>query len=161
MSKLKIREIKKEELFLLQDFLYEAIYQKGKESSLPKEVIKEPELNIYIEDFGQEDDNCLVAEINGEVVGAVWSRILSGEIKGFGYIDDHTPELAISLYKKYRNKGIGTKLMENMIRLLKEKGYNQVSLSVQKDNYAVKMYKKFGFEIEEESGGEYIMVCEL
>ena len=161
MRKLKIREIKQKELSLLQDFLYEAIFKKDEKSPLSKKAIKKPELKVYIEDFGQEDDNCLVAEVNDKIVGAVWSRIFKGDIKGFGYIDDQTPELAISLYKGYRNQGIGTKLMKNMIELLKEKGYNQISLSVQKDNYAVKMYEKFGFEVEKELDEEYIMVCEL
>ena len=59
----------------------------------------------------------------------------------YGHIDDNTPSFAISLYEEYRGKGIGTELMKTMLKLLKNKGYKKTSLAVQKDNYAVKMYK--------------------
>ena len=156
-----IREIKPTEIHLLKDFLYEAIFQRDEENLLPKDVINQPELNVFIDNFGKPGDLCLVADIDGKVVGAVWTRILSGEIKGFGNIDDKTPEFAISLYKEFRNKGIGTALMKNMMHLLKERGYRKTSLAVQKDNYAVRMYKAVGFEIVAELEEEYLMVHEL
>ncbi|MDR3261791.1 MAG: GNAT family N-acetyltransferase, partial [Tannerella sp.] len=40
------------------------------------------------------------------------------------FVDDRTPEFAISLFREYRNRGIGTLLMEKMIACLKEKGYH-------------------------------------
>lgn len=156
-----IRKIKPEEIHMLNDFLYEAIFQRDEDNLLPKEIIKQPQLNIFIENFGKPDDFCLVADIDGKVVGAVWTRILSGEVKGFGNVDNKTPEFAISLYKEYRNKGIGTALMQSMIQLLKKHGYQRTSLAVQKDNYAVRMYKAVGFEIVEELEEEYLMVLHL
>lgn len=78
----------------------------------------------------------------------------------YGHVDDDTPSLAIVLYKEYRGKGIGTELMRRMLSLLKEMGYQKVSLSVQKENYAVRMYETVGFRVIEEHGGECIMVCE-
>ena len=79
----------------------------------------------------------------------------------YGHIDNNTPSLAISLYEEYRSKGIGTKLMNEMKKLLKEKGYQKTSLAVQKKNYAVNMYKKVGFKIIDENEEEYIMICDL
>ena len=52
-------------------------------------------------------------------------------------------------------------LMEQMLKKLKMQGYKQVSLSVQKMNYAVHMYLKVGFEIVDENDEEYIMICKL
>lgn len=156
-----IRPLKQSEIYILSDFLYEAIFQKDNAIPLPKEIINKPELNIFIKDFGKPDDYCLVAEVDNKIIGAVWSRVLSGEIKGYGNIDSTTSELAISIYKQYRNKGIGTELMKGILKLLKEKGYKRVSLSVQKDNYAVKMYKAVGFKTFKETEEEYIMVCSL
>ncbi|MFT5512893.1 MAG: ribosomal protein S18 acetylase RimI-like enzyme [Bacteroidia bacterium] len=66
-------------------------------------------------------------------------RILADEIKGFGNVDEKTPEFAISLYKEYRHRGIGTLLTEKMISYLREAGYSQTSLSVQKKNYALNL----------------------
>ena len=104
----------------------------------PKSIIERPELQIYITDFGKADDWCLVAEVKEKIVGAVWVRIMND----YGHIDDKTPSLAISLYEEYRNLGLGTALMKTMLQVLKNKGYKQTSLSVQKANYAVNMYRK-------------------
>ena len=76
-------------------------------------------------------------------------------------IDDTTPSLSISLLKKYRNLGIGTELMKQILLTLKEREYKQVSLSVQKINYAVSMYKKVGFEVVRENEEDYVMFCKL
>ena len=153
----KIREIRKNEYLILSDFLYEAIFIPVGMDKPPKSIIEQPELQVYIEDFGKKDDWCLVAEINGKIVGAVWVRIMND----YGHIDDETPSFAISLYEEYRNMGIGTALMRDMLEFLKNKGYKQTSLSVQKANYAVRMYQKVGFEVIGENEGEYIMVCRL
>ena len=79
----------------------------------------------------------------------------------YGHVDNETPSFAISLLKEYRNYGIGTDLMKQMLMKLRMQGYNQASLAVQKMNYAVSMYKKVGFEIVDENDEEYIMICRL
>ena len=76
-------------------------------------------------------------------------------------MDDQTPSLAISLYKEYRGMGIGTALLKNLMMDLKAAGYERVSLSVQKDNYAVKMYEKAGFTVCAEKKEEYLMAANL
>ena len=115
-------------------------------------------MQVYVERFGElKDDWGLVAEVGGKIVGAVWARIMND----YGHIDDETPSLAISLYKKYRGLGIGTTMMKEILALLKSHGYGRVSLSVQKANYAAKLYLKVGFEIIKENEEEYIMVNNL
>ncbi len=158
MNNLIIREITKNEYKLLEDFLYEAIFiPKGAEKP-EKEIIRNEELQVYVKDFGTDrNDNCLVAEYDNKIVGACWTRIMND----YGHIDNDTPSFAISLYEEYRGKGIGTKLMKAMLKLLKDKGYKKASLSVQKNNYAVKMYKNVGFKIIDENKEEYIMSCDL
>ncbi len=153
-----IRELSEDEYGLLENFLYEAIFVPEGIPAPPKSIVRQPELQIYIKGFGgNKDDLCLVAEADGKVLGAVWVRIM----EDYGHIDDETPSFAISLYKEYRGQGIGTDLMQNMLCVLRQRGYRQASLSVQKANYAVKMYRKLGFEIVRENREEYIMVCRL
>lgn len=161
MNNYIIREMKSNEVGILKDMLYEAIYQPDETNLLSRDVIYQPELSVFIDNWGKADDLCLVAEINGKIIGAVWTRILNGVVKGFGNIDEKTPEFAIALYKEYRNKGIGTSLMRHMLHNLKARGYKQASLSVQKENYAVKMYKNVGFKIIEEHEEEYLMIKNL
>lgn len=79
----------------------------------------------------------------------------------YGHIADDVPSIAISLYKEYRNKGIGTELLKQMLDLLKADGYKSVSLSVQKANYAMKMYRKAGFQLISQDAEEAIMKCIL
>ena len=153
-----IREMKPQEYHLLDDFLYNAIFIPHGIEPPSKRIIENDELQVYVKDFGkQKDDFAMVAEVDGEVVGAVWARIM----KDYGHVDDDTPSLAISLYKEFRGHGIGTDLMRNMLSLLKRNGYKRVSLAVQKANYAIRMYEKVGFVTVGENTEEYIMICEL
>ena len=156
--KITYRKLRPEEYGLLKDFTYEAIFIPEGVEPPAREIIKQPELKIYYEGFGTgRADHCIVADDNGKVVGAAWTRIMND----YGHVDDETPSFAISLYKEYRGQGIGTRMMNEMLALLKEKGYKQASLAVQKANYAVRMYEKVGFKTVDENAEEYIMVCEL
>lgn len=150
----QIREIREDEYPILADFLYEAIFVPEGVDPPPKEIIQQPELQVYIADFGGKDDHCLVAEVDQRIVGAVWVRIM----EDYGHVDEETPSFAISLYKEYRHQGIGTALIRAMLRRLKEKGYQKASLSVQKENYAVRMYRNVGFKTMKENEEEYLMV---
>ena len=153
-----IREIRPEEIPLLDDFLYEAIFIPEGVLPPPRSIILNDDLQVYVKDFGSgPDDHCLVAECEDKVVGVVWVRVM----EDYGHIDDATPSLAISLYEDYRGKGIGTSLLKGMIGLLDEEGYDRVSLSVQKANPALRLYLRCGFEVIEERGEELLMVRRL
>ena len=155
-----IREIRQDEIPLLEDFLYEAIFiPSWYKGELPHDIIyTNPKLYNAIKNFGNKPhDYCLVAEVDYKVVGAVWASIA----EEYGYINDNTPSLSISLYKKYRNVGIGSELLRQMLKYLKSAGYKQVSLGVSKENsHALHIYKKIGFEIigDGDDETEWIMI---
>lgn len=101
----KIREIHESEYHILENFLYKAIFIPEGALAPPKEIINKPELQVYIADFGKKKgDAGLVAEVDHEIVGAVWVRVMND----YGHIDDETPSFAISLYKGYRNYDMQT-----------------------------------------------------
>lgn len=153
-----INELRKEEYKILDTILYKTIFIPEGFPVPPRAIINQPDLEIYIRNFGKyKDDLCLVCEVDNQIVGAVWNRL----INDYGNINDKTPSLAISVLKKYRNSGIGTRLMKQMLIKLKSDGYRQVSLSVAKNNYAFHMYQKLGFEILTENKEDYIMACWL
>ncbi|MDE6337201.1 MAG: GNAT family N-acetyltransferase [Muribaculaceae bacterium] len=154
-SDIVIREIKPDEVSLLTEFLYEAIFQPDNAPKVPRTIIQEPMIWAYVDRFGTKPgDFCFVALINGMIVGAAWSRLGCS----YGKVNDATPELAISLYLEYRNKGIGSRLLASLLNILKENGYDKVSLSVDKTNYAVRMYLKHGFKIVVEREHDYLMI---
>lgn len=153
-----IRNIQPQEIPVLDDFLYEAIFIPQGMVPPPRSIIEQEDLQLYVRGFGESPhDHCLVAECDGKIVGAVWVRVMDD----YGHVDDQTPSLAISLYPDYRGQGIGTQLLRQMLELLRQKGYAQVSLSVQKENYALRMYQKAGFKIMEDRGEELLMLAQL
>lgn len=83
----QIREIRREESAILDNFLYEAIFIREGVEAPPKSIIKQPELQVYVSGFGKKDDCCLVTEVDGEIIGAVWTGIMND----YGYVDDTTP----------------------------------------------------------------------
>ena len=103
-STCRIRKMRSEEYPMLEDFLYEAIFQRDPANRLPRSVVHEPALWIYVDGFGQcPDDHCLCAQVGQVVAGAVWVR----NIAGYGSVDDETPEFAISVLPAYRGQRIG------------------------------------------------------
>ena len=157
-----IHTIKPKHYPLLENFLYYAIFRQPDKKPLPRKTIFNPEIFLYIKNFGNKDDCGVVAELDGKVVGIAWTRI----IPAYGNIDDKTPELAISVLPEYRGQGIGTKLMTDLFDLLQKNGYHRTSLSVQKDNPALNFYKRLGYKITNEKidpveNKDYIMAKKL
>ena len=124
--KYTIREMTAQEYPLLDDFLYEAIFVPEGVDPPSKSIITSPELQVYVKGFGaSKDDFALVAEVENKIIGAVWVRIMND----YGHIDDKTPSLAISLYKKYRGQGIGSSLIKEMLSLLQVHDYKLLLIS--------------------------------
>ncbi|MEH2250915.1 GNAT family N-acetyltransferase [Nostoc sp.] len=101
-----------------------------------------------MKNWGHKDDSGFIAilESSNQPVGAAWLRLLTGENKGYGYVDNRTPELAIVILPQYRNKGIGTQLLTHLLAAAKT-SYPSVSLSTRATNSAVILYKRFGWEV--------------
>lgn len=162
MMDFEVRSMKQEEWPLLEDFLYEAIFvPEGFEGEVPRSVIfEDPKCRAAYLDFGtRPDDRAVVATVGGEVVGACWARTTDE----YGHIDDETPSLSISLYAPYRGRGIGGALMRALLDELRDAGYARASLSVQKENPALRLYERMGFRIVGDGFDEteWLMVCRL
>ena len=158
----KIRRIRADEWPLLEDFLYEAIYvPEGFEGELSRSLMyDDPKCRAAFEGFGTlPDDRAVVAEVAGEVVGACWVRTTDE----YGHIDDETPSFSISLYKQHRGQGLGTAMMRAMLGELRDAGYARASLSVQKENPALRLYERMGFRIVGDGFDktEWLMICQL
>lgn len=154
----QLRLMSPSEYPLLEDFLYEAIFLPEGIEPLPRSIVRHPDLQIYIEGFGtRRGDVAVAAEVDGKIAGAAWARIMND----YGHVDDDTPSLSIALYKEYRRRGIGTALWKYLLERLKEEGYEKASLSVQKANFATKIYRDSGFRVVKENEEDYVMVADL
>ena len=153
-----IRPLRKEEYSLLPDFLYLAIFIPEGIEPPEKSIVLQPELALYYEDFGKEPADCSMCwEEDGQIVGCAWARIM----QDYGHIDEETPSLAVSVTEPYRNKGIGTAMLTALLESLRDHGFRQASLSVQKENPAFHLYQRLGFTVVREIGEEYLMACSL
>lgn len=95
-----------------------------------KEIFKSPDQMIF------------VAQKDEEIIGYVVARFSPGLCTS-GRINE------ILVTKSERGKGIGTKLVERALSLLKKKGVKRVKLWVYKKNKkALTLYERLGFEKE-------------
>ena len=158
MKTICICEITANDYPYLEDFLFEAIYVPEGNPRLDKSIIFQPDLYCYVKDFGQKHDLGFIIESGKKPVGAIWTRLFSEEQKGYGFVDNETPELSMAINSDFRNQGFGTQLLEKMFLKLQESGYEKVSLSVDKRNFAYQLYLKFGFQEHQIDGNTVVMV---
>jgi len=153
-----IRDLQPSEYPFLREMFYTALHVRPGIKPPPKSIIDEPALAKYIAYWGQRpDDIALVGTTKDQLAGAIWCRVLKKTEKGYGYIDDYTPELSMAIKPPFRNKGLGGRLLSAAFDALNQKGFLQVSLSVDQDNQAIRLYQRFGFKIVSEEGTAFTM----
>lgn len=133
-----------------EPFLWKMLAEAAQENTV-RDVTENPGTAKYVEGWGREGDLGFVAVSNNECpTGAAWLRLLKDENRGYGYINDETPEVAIAVHPDFRGTGIGTQLL---VRLLEEARhiYRTVCLSVRADNPALRLYENMNFEIVRDS----------
>jgi ribosomal protein S18 acetylase RimI-like enzyme len=158
-DKFTIRQAEAEDYNFLREMLYEAIFVSEDEDKPPVSIIDAPEIYKYISSWMKASDCGFIAEADGLAVGAAWARVFeNAEDGGYGFIDSNTPELSLAIFEQYRCRGIGTALMKALMAELKRKGFERLSLSVDKRNRAVGLYEKLGFKLAKEQKTSYLMI---
>ena len=104
-----------------------------------------------------------VYKIGGKFIG---QSDLVLDKDGYTIPDERVYLSRLIVKKKYRNKGIGSRITDFLLDKAKEMGYSEVSLGVDCDNEkALYLYKKKGFEIyaqdKDENGEFYKMLKKL
>jgi ribosomal protein S18 acetylase RimI-like enzyme len=152
-----VRSLEQQEYDFLMDMHYESIYIL--ENKPPKhELLNAPNIKKYSEGWGRKGDWALVALSDNKPIGAVWYRLFDESNKGYGFVDNETPELGIAILPDFRQQGIGAILMKEIIQQARFDGYKSLSLSVNPDNHlAVRLYEKLGFQYYEMSGTSWTM----
>ncbi|KYF84216.1 GCN5 family acetyltransferase [Sorangium cellulosum] len=145
---------------LLWEMLYQAIHVPEGSPPPPRDIVHRPELSRYVQGWGQRDDLGVVALQEGEVAGAAWLRRLTGAQRGYGHVDDETPELSIALLPHHRGRGLGTRLLTSLLEEARNR-YPAISLSVSPDNPALRLYRRLGFVEVGRNGASLTMVLTL
>ena len=115
--------------------------------------------DLYVAGFGRPGDGGAVAEeVKGGRVGAAWFRIFDPNRPGYGFVAADVPELSLAVVPEHRRRGLGRDLVEHALRQAKEAGHREVSLSVEPDNPALRLYERLGFERVGKSGGSWTLI---
>jgi len=114
-------------------------------------------LTRYVDNWGRQGDVGVIAHETGNRVGAAWFRLFSAAEPGYGFVDEQTPELSISVVPSRRRHGVGQELLDALLEKARAEGHAAVSLSVEKDSPAVAFYERNGFEPAGESDGGLVM----
>lgn len=89
------------------------------------------------EEVENENSSYIIGKINNEIIG----------FAGLKKIFDQADIMNIVIKKTYRNQGIGTLLLENLILLAKDFNISTLFLEVNEQNKpAIHLYEKLGFE---------------
>jgi len=141
----------------LWEMLYQAIYVPKGQAPPPQEIVYQPELAYYVQNWGREGDcGYLAIDVDGQSVGAIWLRLAQESCHGYGYVDDDTPELSMALLPDFRSKGIGTQLFNDLFT--SPCIHPKISLSVSAKNPARRLYERVGFETIEQDGESLTMI---
>lgn len=155
-----IRPLATTDLPFLRQMLYEAaLWRPGDEKPPFEWAMDHPDLAIFHEGWGRPGDTGLVAECDGQPAGAVWYRLFTDESHGEGYLDPETPELAIAVVAEHRGRGIGRALLEAIADRARADGLARISLSVNADNPAKRLYASVGYlDLAENDPGERMIL---
>jgi len=153
-SPVTIRELTPSDLPFLRRMLLAALFWRPKRRWFPtRPLLLLPQLAIFHRGWGRPGDTGLVAEEDGRPVGAVWYRFFTEESHGEGWVDAETPELAIAVVPDRRGSGVGRLLMEAIHERARADGLRRISLSVEPENPAKRLYERLGY-VDYEPGDE-------
>lgn len=138
--------------------LYHAIYTAPGEPAPPPSILCFPPIERYAADWGRPGDLGRLAELPDHTpIAACWLRLWKVPNCGYGYVDDHTPELPLAVLPPYRSQGIGTRLLAETLADAAPR-FPAISLSVTTTNPALRLYARHGFRPLSDQDGTTLML---
>lgn len=124
-----------------------ADWREGASARSEEALLADPHLRRYVESWPRAGDAGVVAlDHSSRPVGASWFRFFTSTEPGYGFVDGATPEVSIAVDAGARGRGVGEALLRELIRSARARGVDAVSLSVERDNPALRLYERVGFE---------------
>jgi len=146
--------------FLSEMLVAAAFWRPGGPTGSVREILERPELAHYIAGWPRPGDLGVVAE-DENPLGAAWIRLLPESDPGYGFVNASIPELSMGVVQRWRRQGVGALLLEALVSSAREQNLVAMSLSVEPDNYARRLYERFGFQQIGKIGGSLTMVLRL
>ena len=94
--------------------------------------------------LSEQDSICLIAEEKRKILGYMITHIVNFPFRKPSKIANIANMFII---KEFRSKGLGTKMIEETIKLLKQRAIKRIRVeAISKNTEAIDFYKTFGFE---------------
>ena len=142
----QLRPATKADLPSIQRTLFLALTWDGVPDTVTFEMaMAHPEVGRYHLEWGRPGDVGVIAEDGDAVVGTAFGRLFTEHDRGHGYVDQRTPEIAIAVEPDRIGEGIGTRMLDALEGAYRATGVEQLSLSVNLANPAMRLYERFGY----------------
>jgi ribosomal protein S18 acetylase RimI-like enzyme len=164
MGELRVRDATttaNDERFL-REMLVEAVAWRA-ETARPsvEAALAAPHIALYVEGWGRPGDVGVIAEKEGQPLGAGWYRLFTDTKHGYGFIESSVPELTVSVLADARGRGVGTSLLRALVNHARTDGHRALSLSVEEGNPALRLYERLGFVQVKRVGNAQTMRLDL
>lgn len=148
----------------LRAMVYEAAHWRpdGPRPPLVEALEREDLSKLLAEWGGRPGDTAVIAVArDGAPVGAAWYRFWTRDDHSYGFVAEEVPELGIAVKPDWRGRGVGRGLLAELLRQARSHGIRAVSLSVEHDNPARRLYESAGFRKIGAAGHAWTMLAEL
>jgi GNAT superfamily N-acetyltransferase len=142
-----IRPIQPDDEPFLWDMGWEAMAVDAGMRALGRDAaLAMPHFRRHLSGWGRPGDAGVVAiSEDGQRLGAAWYRLFPIEDPGWGFVAPDVPELGIGVVAAARGRGVGGALLAALLELAREQGHRTLSLSVDRENPARRLYERVGF----------------
>lgn len=140
-----VRELRADEQGLLAKATLGAFNWNGPRFTL-EQIECKPAHAHYFTSWPRSGDFGLVAENEaGVAMATTWWRFFPAAAPGDGFVDESIPELCIWVSDDSRGRGLGTRLLTELIHRARSRSLPGLSLSVEEGNPARVLYERLGF----------------
>lgn len=146
MTAFRIRAATGDDARFLADMLVEASNWNPATSRPRVAVLDDTKVSRYVSGWMRPGDFGSVAIDARDVpVGACWGRLFPANAPGYGFVAVGVPELTLGVNTQWRARGVGRALLQAVARQASAAGHSRVSLSVERANFAQRLYISEGY----------------
>lgn len=135
----------------LGDMLVEAVNWAPTWDQSRESIFATPEIAHYVAGWPRPGELGVLAEVGGDPVGAAWLRFWPADDPGYGFVAADVPELSLGVRADWRGRGVGRALLRAVADAARQRGIRQISLSVERKNFARRLYLAEGYEVADSS----------
>lgn len=143
--------------FLMEMLVHAAFWRPAGPDGSVKDVLLVPGLSHYVTGWPRVGDLGVIAH-GRQPVGAAWLRFFTADDPGYGFVDATIPEVSMGVLPQDRGRGVGALLIDSLVSAARDAKLPGLSLSVETDNYALRLYERLGFNRVNEADGSLTMV---